>query len=166
MKSEKSHTLLKSSILFEMHGEMLYREASEKAESPQVKEFFNTMAKDEREHADILRAVFDNYHQGTKFIANTHTWFTTNKIEEIRNPLLVELIKTSSFEAAAITAAILMEEKSVIEYQLMANQAEDAEEKKLFLWLVKWEQEHVDRLTILRNGLSIKTLITERLETF
>ncbi len=166
MKSEKSHTLLKSSILFEMHGEKLYLEAAAKAESTEVKDFFNRMAKDEHDHADILRAVFDAYHEGTKFISQTNTWFTTNRVEEIRNPLLVELIKSSSFEAAAITAAILMEEKSVVEYKLMAQEAEDADEKKLYQWLAKWEQEHVERLSILRDGLKIKTLITERLETF
>ncbi len=166
MKNEKSHTLLRSSILFEMHGEKLYLEAAEKAEDPQVKAFFNKMASDEHQHADILRQVFDAYHKGTKFIPHTNTWFTTNKVEEIRNPLIVELIKTSSFEAAAITAAILMEEKSVSEYLAMAKEATDAEEKKLFKWLAKWEQEHVERLTILRDGLKVKTLITERLETF
>lgn len=166
MKNEKSHTLLKSSILFEMHGEKLYLEAAEKAQNTEVKDFFKKMANDEHLHAEILREVFDSYHQGTKYIPHTNTWFTTNKVEEIRNPLLVELITGSSFEAAAITAAILMEEKSVIEYQKMADEAEDSEEKKLFNWLVKWEQEHVQRLSVLRDGLKIKTLITERLETF
>lgn len=166
MKNETSHDILRSSILFEMHGEKLYREVAAKAQNQEVRNFFEQMAKDESMHADALRKLFESYQNASKFDTTTHTWFTTNRVEQIRNPMLVELIQTSSFEAAAVTAAILMEEKSVIEYTAMAKNSTDKEEKKLYQWLAAWEQEHVERLSILRDGIKVKTLITERLETF
>ncbi len=164
MKNETSHNILRSSILFEMHGEKLYRETAEKAKDPKVKEFFTQMANDENTHAEILRAQFEYYQRNSKFDSTTNTRYTTNKIEEIKTSSIAKLIEYASFEAAAVTAAVLMEEKSVIEYRKMANEAKDPEEIRIYNWLADWEQEHVNRLSTLRDNIQTKMLITEKLE--
>jgi rubrerythrin len=58
-------------------------------------------------------------------------------------------IAAAAFEAAAISAAIAMEEKAVAVYAGRQQAASDAEEKALYGWLAAWERDHLDFLVTL-----------------
>src|SRR4030042_1706334 len=51
-------------------------------------------------------------------------------------------IGAASFEAAAISAAIDMENKAVALYSQRAGQAADPAERDLYQWLADWERGH------------------------
>jgi len=51
-------------------------------------------------------------------------------------------IGAASYEAAAISAAIDMENKAVALYSGRAGEAPDAAERELYRWLAEWERGH------------------------
>ncbi len=68
------------------------------------------------------------------------------KKKEILTEKIQDEIVAAGFEAAAISAAMAMEEKAVQFYAEQAQSARDALEKKLFEWLSNWEKGHVKLL--------------------
>ena len=68
-------------------------------------------------------------------------------------------IAAADFEAAAISAAMLMEERAVQFYSGRAVEASDCNEKALFAWLSRWEQGHLSFLNDLDR--EIKAAIWE-----
>jgi rubrerythrin len=62
-------------------------------------------------------------------------------------------IAAAGFEAAAIEAAIHMENKAVDLYSGRAASAVDPEEKRLYTWLATWEREHLNQLVDINKSL-------------
>jgi len=61
-------------------------------------------------------------------------------------------VEAASHEAAAIYAAMGMEEKAVSFYSEQAKNAV-GKEKELFTWLADWERTHLDLLMALNKDL-------------
>ena len=60
----------------------------------------------------------------------------------------------SATDAAAISAAMAMEERAIKLYANRAEAAESAEEKRLYEWLSDWETTHLDVLAELDRTLT------------
>jgi len=75
----------------------------------------------------------------------------------VLNKPIKDKINAASFEAAAIGAAISMEERAVKIYSDRAKSATDPEEKNLYEWLSEWEGEHLTQL------LEIDRTLTENI---
>ena len=72
---------------------------------------------------------------------------------------LKDQLSAAGFEAAAVAAAMSMEERAIKLYSERAEAAEDAGEKALYRWLADWETEHLHFLA------EIDRDITERVWT-
>ena len=63
------------------------------------------------------------------------------------NKVLGEDVKAkitgAGYEAAAISAAMLMEERAIALYSERAAATADEQEKALYTWLADWEREHL-----------------------
>ena len=136
--------ILKEAILLERRGQAFYRQVAGGAASQSVKEFFETMADEESRHVEILEAQFRSYDQNQSFeklhgVANG----STPLADMVLTTELKEQIGAAGHEAAAISAAIFMEEKAVDLYSQRAETAQDTAERDLYQWLADWERGHL-----------------------
>jgi rubrerythrin len=74
-------------------------------------------------------------------------------VEKILHEGIKGKIAAASYEAAAIAAAIDMENKAIEVYSERAVEATDLNEKELYAWLADWEQTHLKMLNEMNKQL-------------
>ena len=144
--------ILKNAILLEERGKAFYRTAAKQSTNSDVKAFFQTMAAEEVQHVKILSDQFKAFKETGKFKEPD----TTESGTLAKNVLTSEVkarIAAADFEAAAISAAMLMEERAISLYAKRGNEAQDPQEKKLYSWLADWEKEHLAFLAAIDSEL-------------
>ncbi|MCX5883897.1 MAG: ferritin family protein, partial [Deltaproteobacteria bacterium] len=148
-------SILKQAILLERRGQAFYAQVARKTESPAVKEFFEMMAAEEDQHEKILSEQYKAFQNRGKFIPTTFPEDETEKTaSRILTADLRDKIAAAGFEAAAISAAMSMEERSIRIYSEQAKLTDDLQEKAVYEWLVGWESRHLDLLSRLDRELT------------
>ncbi len=139
-------------ILMEKRGQAFYSQVASQTKSPEVKNIFEIMAKEEVLHEKYLSDQFKSYQKFEKF-----SEVSLPSTDGFANIILTENLKkeisAAGYEAAAISAAIDMESNAVKVYSERANAATDENEKQLFNWLANWEKTHHKILIELDNEL-------------
>lgn len=144
--------ILKNAILLEKRGKAFYRTAAKQSTNSDVEAFFETMAQEEVQHVKILSDQFKAFKETGQFKA-PDTTETGTISKNVLTPEVKASIAAADFEAAAISAAMLMEERAISLYTKRGNEAQDPEEKKLYLWLAGWEKEHLTFLAAIDSEL-------------
>jgi len=154
METPKTLEILKMAILMEKRGHAFYSKVAENTPDPDIKNIFLVMADEETKHIKFLSEQYINYEK-------KHEFFKVQLLE-LENEAYANLILTdemkqkissSGFEAAAISAAIDFEKKTIEVYSGQAAITSDANEKALYLWLADWENGHLNVLNELDNDL-------------
>ena len=153
MGDKQALDIIKGAILLERRGKAFYENTAEKTNSPAVREIFEMMAAEENKHINILTRHFESLlHEGNLSALDYDdkpedfsVAFLTNKIQEE--------ISAAGYEAAAISAAIAMEDKAVTYYSKRANSTDNPLEKELYQWLSNWEKTHLQLLSKIDNDL-------------
>ncbi len=146
--------ILKEAILLERRGRAFYKQVADQAQNESVCEFFETMVAEENHHMDILGEQLKSYRANRKFApldaADTQGQPLPDLVlsDEVKQQLA-----TADFEAAAISAAMLMEARAVKLYGERAAVTDDAQEKALYQWLADWEKGHLSFLADLDKDL-------------
>ncbi|MDP4282065.1 MAG: ferritin family protein [Bacteroidota bacterium] len=157
MKTGKTVEILKQAILLEKRGYSFYSKVAEQCTDPDIRNIFTIMADEETAHIRYLSDQFSHYDKNHSFLKIK---FPDPSRESIANMVLSDDIRNkitaAGFEAAAISAAIDMENRSVEIYVKQAESAEDPNEKELFSWLAGWERSHLKLLSELDNELKEK----------
>jgi rubrerythrin len=136
--------ILKEAILLERRGQSLYLQVAGAATTPAVHEFFQIMAEEEGRHIGILEEQFRSVDRTGAFsTADIALDGGTPSADLVLTPELKDQIAGAGYEAAAISAAILMEERAVAFYSGRAAAIEDGDERKLYQWLSNWEKGHL-----------------------
>lgn len=149
-----SLNILKQAILLEKRGFAFYQKVAEQAQESAVKSFFESMAQEEIEHIKVLSKQYKAFKDDGKFLPGTFDRDNGSTfVESVLNPSVREKISAAGFEAAAISAAIAMEQRAVDLYSEQAKNATDPEEKKLYDWLSAWEREHLNALLEIDRAL-------------
>jgi rubrerythrin len=139
--------ILKEALLLEKRGQAFYRTTAEQAAHTSVKEFFQTMADEEAHHVRILEEQFRGYSQSSHFSPmNVKATSRTPLADMVLSDDLKQQIAAADFESAAVSAAMLMEEKAVALYSKQAETSQNENEKALYQWLTDWEQGHLSFL--------------------
>jgi rubrerythrin len=152
--SDTALDILKEAILLERRGRAFYQKVAGQAQNEAVREFFETMVAEENHHMDILGAQLKSYRSNQKFApleaADTQSQPLPDLVlsDEVKQQLA-----TADFEAAAISAAMLMEERAVKLYGERATATGDPQEKDLYQWLADWEKGHLSFLADLDKDL-------------
>jgi len=158
MESNKVTDILKQAIIMENRGKSLYAKVAEQTQSEDVRKIFDLMAKEEQLHIEFLSKQYVNYQKTGKF--DTLSLEKSAGEDTIANMILTEKVKKdisgAGFEAAAISAAIDMESKSIEVYAARAEEATDSNEKELYDWLANWEKGHHKMLIDLNKELTEK----------
>ncbi len=154
MNETKSMEILKQAILLERRGKSFYQTVAEQTKNDAVKSFFNFMADEEEKHITILEKQFKAYKKNGAFEPGSYDKNEISGIDSlVLNDDMKEKITATSYEAAAIGAAISMEKRAVKVYEERAKTASDPEEKNLYQWLVSWEQSHLNMLLDIDKAL-------------
>ena len=145
MKSAED--ILKTALLIEHRGKAFYTTAARETRSETVRKFFAMMAEEETRHIEFLSRQFAEFEKCGKFAKNA----VANPAEDSETAMILsERIKNeisaAGFEAAAISAAIDFENRSINIYQGRANSATDPNEKEMYQMLADWERTHFHML--------------------
>jgi rubrerythrin len=147
MSANTTINILKEAILLERRGQAFYDKVAIQSENLDVKEFFETMAQEEVQHVQILENQFAAYVQNQQF---TPVFQPENADTPVAQLVLSQEVKqriaAADFEAAAISAAMLMEERAIALYNKRAESAQDPAEATLYQWLADWERGHLSFL--------------------
>ncbi|OHD74757.1 MAG: hypothetical protein A2V99_19515 [Spirochaetes bacterium RBG_16_67_19] len=127
--------VLKMALLLERQGMAFYAQVAGQTRSPAVRELFRTLAEEEKKHAEMLAE-----RGGPAAAARGAVPDTLAKL--VLSGDIRKQIGAASYEAAAISAAIDMENKAVALYSQRAGQAADPAERDLYQWLADWERGH------------------------
>ncbi|MBU1534720.1 ferritin family protein [Myxococcota bacterium] len=154
MTSEKAIEVLKSAILLEMRGENFYRTVADQAADADVKEFFTLMATEEENHKEILSSQLRELTVGRSFLVNPSVMGGSSKVSDgVLSAKVKSRIGAAGFEAAAISAAMAMEQAAVALYGGRAAETLDPQEKELYQWLTRWEQTHLHELSEMDSAI-------------
>ncbi len=147
MPNQTTIDILKEAILLERRGQAFYAKVAQHSSDPDVREFFQTMAQEEIRHVEILENQFAAYVQNQQFLEiPAEVRDITPVAASVLTRDVREKIAAADFEAAAISAAILMEERAVALYSKRAEEAMDPSEETLYQWLADWERGHLSFL--------------------
>ncbi len=139
--------ILKEAILLERRGHAFYRKVASETDNSAVQCFFQIMADEETKHIGVLSDQYKAYQTNGRFAPDTYNADAgSGAAEAVLGEKMRAQIAAAEFEAAAISAAIAMEQRAVDLYEGRAKSANDPEEKALYAWLARWEREHLSFL--------------------
>jgi rubrerythrin len=154
MENSKTVEILKTAILMEKRGQALYRTVAEQTQIEEVKNIFNLMAQEEQLHSEFLaKQLSEHARNQTLATLDLPAENDHSLVNMLLNKDLKKKIAAAGFEAAAISAAIDMENNAIRIYGERAEAATDPNEKALFVWLSDWEKGHHKLLSQLDNEL-------------
>ena len=157
MEKNTALDILKTAILLEKRGKAFYETVAGKTDDEDVKKIFSIMAREEQLHIEFLSQHYKNYEQSGNF---KKVGISPKADESVADMVLskeiAKRISAAGFEAAAISAAIDMENKAIEVYSNRAKESKDPVEKELFDFLADWERSHHKILHELNEELKEK----------
>jgi len=157
-KPDKTIEALKQAVIMEHRGKAMYTQVADQTKSSDVEKIFRLMADEEQVHIDFLQNQYASYLKTGTF--NQQDFEESVPGEQVADLILTDSIRQeisgAGFEAAAISAAIDMESKSVEAYARRAAESADPNEKALYEWLSNWEKGHHKMLLELNRQLTEK----------
>ncbi len=153
MKNEQALDIIKGAILLERRGKAFYEATARNTASEAVREVFETMAAEEEKHIDILSRHYASLVRAGKLSEISYEQTSPGISNAVLTQKIREQITAASYEAAAIAAAMGMEENAVRFYSQRGQATRDGLEKELFDWLANWEKTHLQFLSELDKAL-------------
>lgn len=148
----KEHLLgvVKNAIRVENDGYQFYRLAEEKTQDAKGKEVFASLAKDETNHMQILKSLYESIKGKGEFkfdeVKDMKHILDTTSESPIFSEEFKQRLNRGQFEMTALSIGILLEKNAVEFYKKSAQGAEDKDVKMLFKYLADWEGEHLRAL--------------------
>ena len=144
MAQEQSLDILKEAILLERRGRSFYLQAAAQSKNADVQAFFELMANEEQRHVQILGEQFQKYTRDGEFATLAPGQTSGQPLADmVLSEEVKQKIAAADFEAAAISAAVAMEERAVDLYSRQAAAAQSPNEQALYNWLADWEKGHL-----------------------
>lgn len=146
---------LKQALILERRGRAFYAKTAEQTSVPGLKDIFITLADEEEKHIDYLNERFAEFGRNGGFPDGEAS--PPPGSGRLADAVLTEAIKSSidaaEYEAAAISAAIELEKRSISLYSDRAETAEDERERKFYRSLAVWEDGHLELLVKLNDEI-------------
>ncbi len=149
-KNEQLLGVVKNAIRVENDGYQFYRLAEEKTEDPKGKEIFASLAKDETNHMQILKSLYQSIKEKGEFkfdeVKDIKHILETTSESPIFSKEFKQRMNQAHLEMAALSIGILLEKNSIEFYKKSAQETEGKDVKMLFNYLADWEGEHLRAL--------------------
>jgi rubrerythrin len=144
MNADRAVTILKNAILLEKKGHAFYSNVAQQASDESVRNFFAMMADEETRHIEILSEQFKSFQNDGSFKPGDYDETFGGEVDmKVITADFKKAVSAADYEAAAISAAMNMEENAVRLYSDRAAEASDENEKTMYEWLAKWERKHM-----------------------
>ncbi|HOB52890.1 MAG TPA: ferritin family protein [Acidobacteriota bacterium] len=153
MDTSRAIDILKGAILAEMKGKAFYQHSASQSADETLKKVFETMALEENSHIDFLGRQVRSIKEKGQFEAARLDAKPEDFSDAVVNRVVQRRIAAAGFEAAAITAAMALEDGAVKFYSEQAQQAQSPAERELYQFLANWEKSHLNLLTDLDRQL-------------
>jgi rubrerythrin len=149
-KKEQLLKVVKNAIRVEYDGYQFYRLAEEKTSDPKGKEVFASLAKDETNHMQILKGLYQSVKEEEEFkfdqVKEITSILETTSESPIFSKEFKERLEGSQFEMTALSVGILLEKNAIDFYKKSALETDEKDVKMLFTYLADWEGEHLRAL--------------------
>jgi rubrerythrin len=147
--------ILKDAVLLERRGKEFYSAVAGQTKSEAVRKVFTMMAEEEDEHIRFLSGQYKAFMENHAFTPPAEYHLKTAGVlaTDVLSEAIRKEISAASFEAAAISAAIDFENRSIQVYSERALQASDFKEKETYRMLADWEKTHHKLLHFLNEEL-------------
>jgi rubrerythrin len=146
-KKEAMIKAVKDAIMVEIKGQQLYHHAAGETKDPAAKAMFEMLARDEDDHVRILQTQYKSLmEEGRINLDDVHPAEVDHGSHEVITDDFKKSIKRGQFEMAVISIGCDLENKAIAYYKEQAAKTEDPDLKKLFTWLVEWEDGHLEQL--------------------
>jgi len=149
---ESQEDILKGALLLEKRGKALYEASAQGAQSEAVREIFLTLAHEEERHIAVLSKAFADLIRTGRMTGRAPAEGPPGASGAVLTDAVKEEISAASYEAAALYAAMALEERAVAFYA-DAERKTSGEAKAFYRWLADWERTHLDLLTALDHDL-------------
>jgi rubrerythrin len=153
MADTKEIEVLKKALLLERQGRTFYQRVSKDSQSQAVSNLFAIMAEEEGKHIEYLSKQFANFSANGEFLDQEPEGGDQTAVGEILSSEIRDQISAASYEAAAISAAMEMENRAVSVYSERAKASHDPRERELYDWLARWETGHLKFLAEINDQL-------------
>jgi len=146
-KTDQLLEVVKDAIRVENDGYQFYRVAEEKTKDPKGKEVFASLAKDETNHMQILKSLYQSIKEKGEYkfgeVKDMKHILETASESPIFSKEFKERVEQVQFEMAALSVGILLEKNSIEFYKKSTQESEDKDVKMFFNYLADWEGEHL-----------------------
>ncbi len=149
---ESEENILKGALLLEKRGKALYEASARGAQDEAVREIFLTLAQEEGRHIEVLSQAFADLMRTGQLTMGAPPEGPTQIAARVLTRAIKTEISAASYEAAALYAAMALEERSVAFYADAERNSSGAAQS-LYRWLAQWERSHLDLLTSLDQEL-------------
>jgi rubrerythrin len=149
---------LAEAIETERHGQHFYRMAAQTTSDPKGKEVFATLAEEEAQHENYLKAQHASLAERGEIDrdATLGTGADLSGDDPIFSAALRDRIREAHFEMAALGVGVRIELASVQHYKAHAEKAPSMDVKAFLESLAEWESNHYHAL--LRQQESLREL--------
>ena len=137
--------ILKTALLLEIRGKAFYHKAAAEAQNKEMGDFFKQMAHEENQHIELLSEQYSAFKKNGAFVPQALGEVAVAEVARVL-PHAFQNTAAAGFEAAAVSAAMGMEQRAIDLYSKRAAETSNAEEKKLYKWLAQWETRHLEEL--------------------
>jgi rubrerythrin len=149
----KAIEIIKGAILMENRGMAFYNAVAQATPNISVREIFRSMALEEKKHIQMLSDQYISLTKNGKMIPMDWSEKPMDFSTQIITKKIRESVSGAGYEAAAIGAALAMEEQAIKFYSARAETTSDKNEEELYQWLANWEKTHLDVLVAIDNEL-------------
>lgn len=146
-KVETRRKALRDAMQFEMDGRAFFVEAAGKTSDYFGRIIFNSLADDELEHIEKIRAIDRSLMKGETWPpSGDHVTKERRNIFETARTQLDEIVKDRTDDLQAVKIAMDLEQKGFRFYSDLARMAADKSEKEFYQRLASEERRHLQLL--------------------
>jgi rubrerythrin len=147
--------ILRKAYQIEVDGYTFYSMAAEQARKEPVQELFDKLARDEVQHKAYLKSVMGSYDE--KGIEAFAVHRRDPDLKEFTSTIFTDSFKRQAhgadFELGVLSIGMTLESNAIRYFSGAADSATDQEVREFYRFLADWEQQHLDALRGLFDGV-------------
>ncbi len=154
-RTDDIHEILRKAYQIEVDGYTFYSMAADRASKPAVQELFDKLARDEVQHKAYLQSVIGSYEE--KGLAAFSVPHRDPDLKAFTGTIFTEEFKKQAhgadFELGVLSIGMTLETNAIQYFSGAAQNTSEKDVKEFYQFLADWEQEHLEALQMLYNGV-------------
>jgi rubrerythrin len=147
--------ILRKAYQIEVDGYTFYSMAADQAKKDPVRELFDKLARDEVQHKAYLQSVIGSYDEKGVEAFSIHRRDPDLKAftDTIFTSRFKEQASGADFELGVLSIGMTLETRAIGYFSGAAEEATDGEVSDFYRFLADWEQQHLEALQRLYDGV-------------